>query len=541
MTAATDAAGAPINRLRSETNRALEQLSGFSAAEGLAAATRLAEQLRDAREYGLMGRLTEAISRIDPNNAKNRRLYVQYLIEAGQATVAIDVAKALARRLPKDDPEYGEATGLLGRAYKQIFFDARDKTTAGAQQALKLAIEAYRGPYEADPANVWHGVNLVALLANARRLGIRVALKTSPVAIATQLVSHLEANPAPSPPRPGTQDEWYLPTLAEAQLAKDDWDAVERSVRAYAAQPGAKAFLVASTLRQFTKVWNLEDLSDRGRGLVGILRARLMELSGGELQLQPSEVSRLRGQEPPSGEQLEAVLGERGAKTFKWWTTGLSRALAVVSIRQKLGGRIGTGFLIRAVDLGITPGDELLILTNHHVVNANGASPGIRPEEAEVVFEAVEAAPVHEVREIVWSSPVEQCDACVLRLNTTVSGINPLPVAKALPTLGEAAQVYVIGYVGGRDLAFSFQDNELLDHEGPPAGKPQIPGVCRVHYRAPTEGGSSGSPVFNASLWEVIALHHKGGKTGMPRLNGASGTYAANEGIALRSILETPK
>jgi V8-like Glu-specific endopeptidase len=93
----------------------------------------------------------------------------------------------------------------------------------------------------------------------------------------------------------------------------------------------------------------------------------------------------------------------------------------------------------------------------------------------------------------------------------------------------------VIGYPGGRDLSFSFEDNELLDHEGPPGGHPPIPGVCRVHYRAPTEGGSSGSPVFN-DQWEVIALHHKGGKVGMPRLNGLSGTYAANEGIAVRRV-----
>jgi V8-like Glu-specific endopeptidase len=57
-----------------------------------------------------------------------------------------------------------------------------------------------------------------------------------------------------------------------------------------------------------------------------------------------------------------------------------------------------------------------------------------------------------------------------------------------------------------------------------------------VHYTAPTEGGSSGSPVFNAGLWQVIALHHKGGKAGMPKLNGAVGTYGANEGVSIQSI-----
>src|SRR5262245_41581395 len=107
---------------------------------------------------------------------------------------------------------------------------------------------------------------------------------------------------------------------------------------------------------------------------------------------------------------------------------------------------------------------------------------------------------------------------------------------RACPLSKTPARVYVIGYPGGRDLAFSFQDNELLDHEGPPQGRPGVEGVCRVHYRAPTEGGSSGSPVFNSRLWQVIALHHKGGKIGMPKLNGKEGTYGANEGISIQSI-----
>ena len=197
-----------------------------------------------------------------------------------------------------------------------------------------------------------------------------------------------------------------------------------------------------------------------------------------------------------------------------------------------------TGFLVRAGDLGREPAGELLVLTNFHVVNEHGASPGIRPDEAEVAFEAAESGGPYAVAEILWSSPPDQHDASVLRLGSPVDGIAPLPVATALPTIDETARVYIIGHPGGRDLAFSFQDNELLDHEGPPHGAPQIPGVRRLHYRAQTEGGSSGSPVFNSRLWQVIALHHKGGKVSMPRLNGKEGTYGANEGVSLESIAE---
>jgi V8-like Glu-specific endopeptidase len=125
-----------------------------------------------------------------------------------------------------------------------------------------------------------------------------------------------------------------------------------------------------------------------------------------------------------------------------------------------------------------------------------------------------------------------------LRL-TEEPAIQPLPIARDLPLLTNGARVYVIGYPAGGGLAFSMQDNALLDHEGPQAGTPPSPNVLRVHYRAPTEKGSSGSPVFNRSSWQVIALHHAGGE--LPKLNGKPGTHPANEGIALMSIIEAIK
>jgi tetratricopeptide (TPR) repeat protein len=516
-----------------ETARSLiGTLRGLAGDAELNVAKELVERLRNQREYDLMGELAEAVSRRDPKDAKNRRLYAQYLIDTGKSTAAVDLLQAMAKRLPKEHAEYPEVTGLLGRAYKQMFFDAGDKTGPAAGEALKKAIAAYREPYQANPQNTWHGVNLVALLTRARALGMRIAPDLDPTRIAQNLVDTLQAIPKDQ------RDEWYLPTLAEASLGLRDWKTIEPHIKAYVAAPDAKAFQIASTLRQFTEVWDLEATDERGRSLVDILRARLMQLQGGTVDLAPDKLQSLRNQAPPDDQQLEAVLGTEGPKTYRWWKQGLERALAVAAIRQRLGSRIGTGFLVRAGDLGREPADELLVLTNFHVVNERGASPGIRPEEAEVVFEAAATERAYGVKEIVWSTPPDRHDASLLRLAEPVTGIAPLPLAKALPVLDDTARVYIIGHPGGRDLAFSFQDNELLDHEGPPTGKPQIPGVWRLHYRAPTEGGSSGSPVFNAMLWEVVALHHKGGKIGMPRLNGKEGTYGANEGIAMRSVVE---
>ena len=132
----------------------------------MADAKDLVEALRNALLYEEMGKLAEAVSRRDPKDARNRRLYGQYLINTGKATAAIDLLTPLAQRLPKDDPEFAEAMGLIGRANKQIFFDAGDKADASAHAALGQAVAAYRVPFEQSPSrNTWHGVNLVALLS----------------------------------------------------------------------------------------------------------------------------------------------------------------------------------------------------------------------------------------------------------------------------------------------------------------------------------------------------------------------------------------
>ena len=512
---------------------AIKKLGGVCEDEDLAEAKTLVETLRNLGAYEDMGALAEAVSRRDPKDVKNRRLYAQCLINTGKASVAIDVLTPIVARLPKDDPEFAEAMGLIGRANKQIFFDAHDKSEAAAQEALARSVAAYRAPYEEAPEkNVWHGVNLLAVLTRARHFSVRMAPDLNVKRIAESVVAALEATPEAA----RKADPWFLPTLAEASLGLGDWDAVERNLRAFAASADAKPFQIESTLRQFTEIWDVEAIDERGRGVVAALRARLLQLTGGEVMAAPGDVQKWRKQDGPADVQLEAILGEEGPQTFRWWKTGLERAASVASIRERLGNRVGTGFLLRAGTLGLSPPDEPLVLTNFHVVNAGGALGALKPEAVEIVFEAADASNALAVSAIVWSSPESLHDACLLRLQQPAAGVAPLPVAAALPAIEDNAKVYVIGHPRGQELAFSFQDNQLLDHEGPPGGKPSIAGLCRVHYRAPTEKGNSGSPVFNSKLWEVIALHHSGGSD-MPRLNGNDGRYEANEGISIHSII----
>ena len=274
--------------LLAKAEATLKRVAGICEDEDLAEAKYLVEALRDEALYEKMGALAEAVSRRDPKDARNRRLYGQYLINTGKATAAIDLLTSLAGRLQKGDPEFAEAMGLLGRANKQIFFDASDKVDPSARAALEQAIAAYRIPFEESPQkNTWHGVNLVALLNRTRRLGLQIAPDLSLRKVSKIVVAELAAVP-----KQKRDPIWYLPTLAEASLGLGDWEVVEGNVRAYAASDQVRPFQIESTLRQFTQVWDIEAMDERGRGLVAALRTRLLQLTGGKIQATPEETKR---------------------------------------------------------------------------------------------------------------------------------------------------------------------------------------------------------------------------------------------------------
>jgi V8-like Glu-specific endopeptidase len=152
-----------------------------------------------------------------------------------------------------------------------------------------------------------------------------------------------------------------------------------------------------------------------------------------------------------------------------------------------------------------------------------GAAP-LAPGEARIEFEAPGAAgQAYRVEDVVWSSPPLELDGALLALTPRLEKRDACPLNITRERIDEAyRRVYVIGHPGGRSLTFSLADNLVLGFQDP-----------RLHYRAPTEGGSSGSPVFTED-WDVLALHHAGGEA-MPRLSGA-GTYPANEGIWIDAI-----
>jgi hypothetical protein len=521
------------DEIRASARALLARIRKDSELTDAPAANDLLTRLRNIRDFPLLMDLAEAIGRVAPTEPTPRRLYAQALIETGRITVALDVLEVLRRRMPPDHSEMAEATGLLGRSYKQMYFDTRFRASETAKFAMSRAIDAYRAGYLANTTrNTWHGVNLLACAAHCRRNGIAYPQEVDGKKLANELLTTLHAMPETE------RDDWYLATLAEVSLGTEDWDTIETALQRYAVSPTTTAFHLSSTLRQFTQVWNI-DQDERGAAALEVLKVRMMQLPAATLTVPANPLF----QKVPSESQFQAVLGNiRGTQTRSWWIKALDQGLGVAAIRLKLAGRIGTGFLLRSKDLTANDPSEYLVLTNFHVVNSAGAEGGALPDAVEVRFEAVDANLSYDIDEILCESPRDDLDFCLMRLKGNLKDPKPLDIARALPVLElnpPQPQVYVIGHPKGNEQTYAFQDNEILDHEGLPGGAPPRPEICRVHYHTTTEEGNSGSPVFN-SMWSVVALHHKGGKI-MPKLNGKPGTYAANEGIWMQSIIAKVK
>ncbi|UEM19105.1 TRAFs-binding domain-containing protein [Skermanella mucosa] len=492
---------------------------------------RVLGELRRWRHFGALQRFADAMIRMGCDSHLIYRQYAQALINRGELIPALDLLKRLEERARDDRDEYPETCGLLGRTYKQIFVEARGSRLGMGESALGQSVAWYNKIYEADAERVWHGVNVVALLCRAERDGIRIPFAPDAAQLAARIRDHIgrrwtEVLPA-----------WDYATAAEACIALEDWSGAERWLGKYLAAQDVDAFAIAGTLRQLTEVWDLRIGGGPGGDLLPVLQAELLRRENGRISLAPGQV---KGMQAADSSTFERVLGNTGLTTYRWMCMGIERARAVARIQSHDGNRNGTGFLLRGGDLHESFGDEMFLLTNSHVVTDDPMDTEASSiDEAEISFEALAepgfTAPRYSATEVVWSSPPGDLDAILLRLDETPGGVKPCPISRTLPFLEEGQRVYIIGHPSGRDLSFSIQDNRLLDHEGPPDGRPSRPGRCLLHYRAPTERGSSGSPVFSAQAWRVVGLHRAGfEETSM--LNGKRDTYAANEGVWIQSI-----
>ncbi len=476
--------------------------------------------LQGKRNFGLLEQVADALIYTGTDQPQVWRHYAQSLIEQGSYTAAQQALSGMIEKLPKGHAEYKEACGLMGRMHKQTYVDLASTRSKHAASHIKSAINAYGDVYNRDKNSLWHGINLVTLLCRAKRDKISTRGMPNPKQIAGQILKKIERNKCPQP--------WDLATAAAACLALGQEDAALDWIVRYSKDPGANAFEFGSTLRQFKEVWQLRPDRAPGSKILHVLQNALLEREGGEIQLDMTKQSERELNKLKGDESFEKVLGTDGVVSFTWYMTGIERSKGIALIKDRFQEGQGTGFIVRGRDIKPEWGDDLVMLTNEHVISSlstNRTQNSMQPDQARISFE-LSAEPDSEslVSEVLYCSPSSQLDATIVKLSQPINGVQPYPIAKHLPPADGKQRVYVIGHPKGGKLSLSIHDNVLLGYKDP-----------LVHYRAPTEGGSSGSPVFN-SQWDLIALHHAGGFN-VPKLHG-QGTYPANEGIWVQSILK---
>ncbi len=202
---------------------------------------------------------------------------------------------------------------------------------------------------------------------------------------------------------------------------------------------------------------------------------------------------------------------------------GLRAAESVCHIMIQGQVPIGTGFVVDGSDLHPVLAQRRVILTNEHVVPSPEHGDGAPAEAISAHFDAHDGPPVGGFSAVWWSNRTD-LDVAILVSDaldgTDLPGLVP---GTTLPPVMPGAHVYVVGHPGGRSLSMSIRGNDLIDHDG-----------VRIHYRAPTEKGSSGSPVFDQG-WNLIGVHHFGSSR-LPKLHHQPGTYGGNEGTTIGAL-----
>ena len=449
----------------------------------------------------------------------------QGYIDTGAPSTAIDILKRIKINETNRRTQI-EVTGLIGRAFKDLSLLAENTKSERACHLLQLSIESYADAFaRSDEQDFWVGENLLALYRKTGNENI--------VPLATKIIKVITTTPEPD------RNYWHWATLAVCHLSSSTWDKAGDAMGRALTAKGVSAFALGGTIRQLTDWWDIEASGKPGQGLLIALQTKLLKLSGGHVRLTGSQ---LQSAHRVSDEQFERVFGANGPQARAWMLQFLNIGNAVGQVIEKLGGGVGTCFIVDGAEFHPSLEGERLILTNDHVVSAwperYTSNPPLRVNKASVKFEVFsETNGPCEIaaKEIVWSSASQDHDACLIRLAEQLpEALSPLPIVRYAPLVDPdgGTGVYVIGHPGGRTLAYSMQNNELLDHNCKSEMQDITPRF--LHYTTPTEPGSSGSPALNGDL-DVVGLHHAGGRY-MRRLDGEEGTYPANEAVWIDAI-----
>jgi hypothetical protein len=456
--------------------------------------------LMHARHFDAMLKLADGAARL-AKPADAGLLWpsaVQALIELGGTNTAERLVDQLLAG-SYDASVKANLYALQGRMKKSEF------VATGNGDVLREALRAYVNAYQHGADPLWAGVNAIALKAAAERHSLEGGLADPPDV--NQLLALAATAPMP-------RSAWSLATELELRLARGEQSALVPLLTQMFDAHDESGFVDASLLRQLHDVWELEPADP----LLVALGEHTLASGTGEVML------------PKSPLQYEKMFDGDSPIPIVQYREGLDRARSVGTVLVNKVTPWGTIFAMNGTDLHPTLADRIVLVTNEHVVPDPSHKAGVLASEILAQFAGVADADGTSVTlagmRAIWHSVQEELDVTLMLCDDPqVQLLTGPPLAADLPVVRPGQYVYVIGNPGGSGIQLSIRGNDLVDHDH-----------TKIHYMAPTDRGSSGSPVFDAS-WSLIGVHHAGSDV-VPNLNGRPGTGKCNEGISIFAIRE---
>jgi endonuclease G, mitochondrial len=203
-----------------------------------------------------------------------------------------------------------------------------------------------------------------------------------------------------------------------------------------------------------------------------------------------------------TGESLRKAEAIQGSTAdyigVAWLEAGRIASNAVARIIFRDGRALGTGFLV----------SERLLLTNNHVITSRDLATGLLVEfRYELRLGETAPAPIRfelDPNAFFETDERDDLDFTLIALGRQLTpganladfGCCPISASSAKHSVGEP--VTIVQHPDGDYKQVVLRENRIVHRGG-----------TVLHYIADTEGGSSGSPVFN-DAWQVVALHHWG-------------------------------
>jgi V8-like Glu-specific endopeptidase len=546
-------------------------------AEGFIALKTFAGRLRENRAFDDLYILCSEMRDAGVTDLDVRRWEIQALIELGVHERALDLARGLIGPGPATAAGQ-DGYSAIGRIYKQMYMDAYGKgQEEPATMALYLerSLAAYAHVWRAERSEntIYYGVNAAAIAFRA------MADKVTPEDPGARALAEDVLGVANAIPNPAV---WTWATKGEALVALGRYSDAAHAYATFALSPKVSLFQLKSSLRQLEEVWRISgDDAERGAPVRLLKAVILSKLEGAgrtdmapqtaQVSISPREAQMIEREFAASGpgggaarsdgdpKGFEQVFSVNAPLALQVIQNAMSRARSVCRIHANMGGRdtpFASAFAIRGDLLHTAWGPDPVIVTNNHVIASRPNKSTQRFEFCDAVFIDPETNEMARVgfSGILWESDQDAHDITILKPAAALPAhARPLNEVTACPLPPRAVddhgigRVFIIGFPAAGELSFSFADNILLDHDGPEAvdiqaesgGLKRIVGVrpepVRLHYKTPTLGGNSGSPVFDHNTFALIGVHHRG-LPDFQKLNNREGRYACNEGIWIESI-----